>query len=153
MKRDAAGTFSFTGELATDNVVIDIDTETGGHNWHSIGNPYPSYLPGNNPAVTTNNVLSSNQNNLDPNYVALYIWIDGQHIPVNQLSESFYLAPGQGFLIHSMLLFLLQFYSVSVVQIFQKQRPERLQTSQAPSILPMVWKATSCELGVNRSMF
>jgi hypothetical protein len=102
MKRDAAGTFSFTGELATDNVVIDIDTETGGHNWHSIGNPYPSYLPGNNPAVTTNNVLSSNQNNLDPNYVALYIWIDGQHIPVNQLSESFYLAPGQGFLIHSL---------------------------------------------------
>ncbi len=102
MKRDAAGTFSFTGELATDNVVIDIDTETGGHNWHSIGNPYPSYLPGNNPAVTTNNVLSTNQNNLDPNYVALYIWVDGQHIPVNQTSESFYLAPGQGFLIHSL---------------------------------------------------
>ena len=101
MKRDAAGTFSFTGELATDNVVIDIDTETGGHNWHSIGNPYPSYLPGNEVAVTTNNLLTLNEGNLDSNYFALYVWDGTQFIIVNQTTSSFYLAPGQGFLIHS----------------------------------------------------
>ena len=98
MKRDDDGTFSFIGELATSDVSIDIDTQSGGHNWHSIGNPYPSYLPGNAAAVTTNNLLTLNQDNLDSSYIALYVWDGTQFITVNQSTSSFYLAPGQGFL-------------------------------------------------------
>ncbi|QMU65910.1 MAG: T9SS type A sorting domain-containing protein [Flavobacteriaceae bacterium] len=103
--RGSAGNFTFTGTMAVTDVSATLmSTTTGIDYWFCIGNPYPSFLPGNNSAVLTNNVLQQNIGRLDTNRAALYVWDSSLSTPAyvayNHASGSaFYLAPGQAFMV------------------------------------------------------
>jgi Secretion system C-terminal sorting domain len=75
--------------------------------WHSIGNPFPSAIKIFD-ENSVNNFLNENENNLDANNVAIYIWDEqpnyygtkrNDYVPLNLLSESKIIQPGQGFLV------------------------------------------------------
>ena len=107
-KRTAAGTFTYTGNMATDNVSITIPTHTTGtfdaptgtndgtHVWSAVGNPYPSF-------ITSTAILASNSNNFNQYRTYLYVWNPNLATPgyqiINNGNNPFTLAPGQGFLV------------------------------------------------------
>lgn len=103
-KRTAAGTFTYTGNMATDNVSITIPTHTTGdfvaptgtndgtHVWSAVGNPYPSF-------ITSTDILASNSDKLNSYRTYLYVWNGTGYEIINHTSSSFILAPGQGFLV------------------------------------------------------
>ena len=96
--RTSAGDFSFIGQMATSDVILTLNTASGTHYWHSVGNPYPAFLPGNNNADATN-VLGQNITALDPSFAALYIWNGSAYDPINHDSAALRLAPGQAFMV------------------------------------------------------
>lgn len=98
--RAAAGVFSFTGNLALADVVLPINTASGTDYWHSVGNPFSSFLPANDNAAGTN-LLGQNLTALDPSFGALYFYDGASYVPINQLSASYQLAPGQAFLVRA----------------------------------------------------
>lgn len=98
--RTTGGDFSFTGELATSDVVVSLITSSGTHYWSSVGNPYPAFLPANDNANATN-VLGQNIGALDPSFAALYVWDGSVYQPINQLSNALHLTPGQGFMVRA----------------------------------------------------
>lgn len=100
MNRTAAGDFTFTGGMATDNVVRTLSTTDDTHYWYCIGNPYPSFLPANDNANSTN-VLGQNINALDPNFAALYLWNGTAYEAINQTSTALQLSPGQAFMVRA----------------------------------------------------
>ncbi|MGY0426819.1 MAG: hypothetical protein ACWIPI_08335, partial [Polaribacter sp.] len=102
MNRTDAGEYTFYGDMANDDVTITLGPVVAGANsWNSVGNPYPSFLPVNNKANATDNLLKENVSNLEANFVALYFWNGNERIAVRQEDPGMELAPGQGFLIRS----------------------------------------------------
>ncbi|QMU64069.1 MAG: T9SS type A sorting domain-containing protein [Flavobacteriaceae bacterium] len=99
--RSAAGEFTFEGTMATSNVIAPLSTASGTHYWSCIGNPYPSYLPANNNANATTNVLGENMSALHAEHTALYIWNGSAYTTVNHISSAFQLAPGQAFVVRT----------------------------------------------------
>ena len=76
--------------------------------WHSVGNPFSSSLMIAEAADLSNNFLSINLDELDPEYVAIYVWDEqanysnknrNDFVALNLLSDTAYLQPGQGFLL------------------------------------------------------
>lgn len=103
MSRNTGGSVSFTGGMPTNDVTMNLDwnPDAKDHNWFNMGNPFPAFLPVNNAAVVTDNLLTDNINEFDPAFGALYFFFVGtnQWNPINNLSAAQYIPPGQGFLV------------------------------------------------------
>jgi len=56
----ADGTVAFTGTVPTAQVSIGITKPTSNNGWNLIGNPFPSSIPANSNANTTNNFITVN---------------------------------------------------------------------------------------------
>jgi hypothetical protein len=94
MKRTAAGTYTFTGTMANNDVSVTIPTTSGSsHLWTTIGNPFPSFL-------TVSEILADNPNKLDGSFTAIYVWDatlnGGTYTPAETTLQ---LAPGQAFMV------------------------------------------------------
>ncbi|PQJ80364.1 T9SS type A sorting domain-containing protein [Polaribacter porphyrae] len=104
VKRATAGTVDFVGSFRQAST-LPISLNRGSlSDWNLVGNPYTSFLAGNTNANTTNNLLTKNSSELDPNFVSLYFWdptigMNGEYVVVNQMSNAQYVAPGQGFFV------------------------------------------------------
>jgi hypothetical protein len=95
------GTVGFTGPVATSDV--SFTPSTAGYRWNAVGNPFTSAI-GINSNVGTTNFINNNLSNLAESFVAIYYWDDtdggiGNYIEINQSSDAFYAAPGQGFFV------------------------------------------------------
>jgi len=105
MKRSSVGTYSFQGTMATGDVTITIPANaitpevSTNHLWSVVGNPYPSFLPANDPDNQTTSILDLNIDNLDPNNAYLQVWNGTSYQIINNASPLTYLAPGQGFMV------------------------------------------------------
>lgn len=99
--RSSAGTVPFTGTLETDNLTYTI-TEGSQNSWNLLANPYAASLAINTNASSAN-ILTPNTSELDPLYVALYVWNPNtsEYDVINQSSNASYLKPGDGFFVHS----------------------------------------------------
>jgi len=101
LSRTSAGNYTFEGQMATADVNYTLSSSTNDDGyWACIGNPYPSFLlaaDGANPSL-----LKNNDNVLNQNYIALYLWDESQYIVINQISEKTYLAPGQGVMVNAL---------------------------------------------------
>ena len=97
-KRTDAGYYTFKGTMATADVVITTASTTV-HKWEVVGNPYPSFLPANNAANGTNNLLAQNLNNLEASYVYLSFWDGTAYQVINHASDALHLTPGQAFMV------------------------------------------------------
>ena len=98
--RLSTGNFTFEGEMATSDVAIDLVTTSGNHFWSCIGNPYPSFIAGNN-NVSAVNLLNENSGILDPSYTALYFWDGSSYLPINQINATLYVPVGQAFMVRA----------------------------------------------------
>ncbi|MBL4905062.1 MAG: T9SS type A sorting domain-containing protein [Flavobacteriaceae bacterium] len=122
--RTTIGDVTFTGQLLTSNITIDI-TEGTSNKWNLIGNPFPSYIPANSNADAVNNFLTLNTTSLDPSYHAIYFWDGDNYTVVNQASEARFIAPGQGFFVNSIVggstvLFTEAMQSHQTTDVFSK---------------------------------
>lgn len=102
LSRTSAGNYTFEGQMATADVNYTLSSSSNDDDdyWTCIGNPYPSFLlaaDGVNPSL-----LKINDNVLNQNYKALYVWHESQYIVINQISEKTYLAPGQGIMVNGL---------------------------------------------------
>ena len=99
LNRTSAGNYTFEGQMATADVNYTLSSSSNDDDyWTCVGNPYPSFLlasDGDNPSL-----LKNNDNVLNQNYKALYVWHESQYIVINQISEKTYLAPGQGIMVN-----------------------------------------------------
>ena len=64
-----------------------------------VGNPYPSYIAGNENADGTNNILTINSANLTENTLWFWNQSTGSYNQINQASTAFQIAPAQGFFV------------------------------------------------------
>lgn len=98
MLRGSVGAYTFTGGLATGDVVTSASVASTpvGHDWVVIGNPYMSYLAGNTPADASN-VLSANESVLKTGMKSLYFWDGTDFQAVNHSDSALNLLPGQAF--------------------------------------------------------
>lgn len=94
---------TFKGTVKTDNLASLTITENANNAWNLIGNPYPSFLAINTSADATNNFLSVNSSQLDPAFVAIYVWnaVSEEYQLINNVTGSTLLAPGQGFFVNA----------------------------------------------------
>ncbi|MDB9888475.1 DUF5011 domain-containing protein [Polaribacter sp.] len=96
-----SGDVFFTGTMPVGP--IDKSLTQGIDGWNLIGNPYPSYLAINNSADATN-FLDANSSNISSNYSGIYLWdVANQNSSikvVNQATDSYDMAPGQGFFVN-----------------------------------------------------
>ena len=104
IKRATAGTVDFVGSFRQASS-LPISLNRGSQSdWNLVGNPYTSFLASNTNANATNNLLTKNSAELDPNFVSLYFWdptvgMNGEYVVINQISNAQYVAPGQGFFV------------------------------------------------------
>ncbi|MFY0602723.1 MAG: T9SS type A sorting domain-containing protein [Flavobacteriaceae bacterium] len=104
MNRTSAGDFSFKGGLQVSDVNLTLSTSGTGHFWYCVGNPYPSFLPANNAANGSNNILASNLSVLDSEHAALYYWDggggpEGGYKLINNATGAAHFHPGQAFMV------------------------------------------------------
>ena len=64
-----------------------------------VGNPYPSYVAGNENADGTNNILTINSANLTENTLWFWNQSTDSYNQINQASAAFQIAPAQGFFV------------------------------------------------------
>jgi hypothetical protein len=95
IKLASTGDVSFAGTINTNDVILPMISNSNGFNL--VGNPYPSYLAGNENADGTNNILTINSANLTEN--TLWFWNQNtdSYNQINQASAAFQIAPAQGF--------------------------------------------------------
>ena len=74
VQRTSNGVVNFTGTLPSSD--IDVTATQSGEGWMLVGNPYPTSIGVTIDASSTDNFLLTNLNNLDPSYVALYLWVE-----------------------------------------------------------------------------
>ncbi|MFD1292840.1 T9SS type A sorting domain-containing protein [Lutibacter holmesii] len=97
------GSFTFTGTVHTEDVLVGITSPAGGKKWNLIGNPYPSYLKiddGENGFLSN----TANEDLLEDETVAIYGYNatdDGGIWTIYNLNTTELLAPGQGFIVAS----------------------------------------------------
>jgi len=73
--RTAAGTYSFTGTVRTNDVTYAATyTAAKGHGFNLVGNPFTSTIAITTDGQATDNFLADNSTILDANYQAVYIW-------------------------------------------------------------------------------
>ncbi|QOD61386.1 T9SS type A sorting domain-containing protein [Polaribacter haliotis] len=99
VSRKTAGSLTFTGNIATNNVSVPLITASGSHLWHSVGNPFPSFLPGNTAAGATN-ILGQNNASLNPLFSFLYVFNGTSYQPIAIDDAAFHIAPGQAFMVN-----------------------------------------------------
>jgi len=110
MIRSSNGYYTFTGEVANSDVGVQIPfNKSGTHFWSCIGNPFPSFLPANESANATENVLKDNINKLDPNFASFYVWNGVDYDPIRNSDPAFQLSPGQSFMVRAKSLSEPQF--------------------------------------------
>jgi archaellum component FlaG (FlaF/FlaG flagellin family) len=92
------GLVNFTGNIQTG--ATDVAVVKNGYGWNCIGNPYTSAIAINTNAGATN-FINSNSSLIDPSYAAIYVWEQGlnKYSIINQLSDTFFAAVGQGFFV------------------------------------------------------
>ena len=104
IKKAAAGTLNFLGNLKTDDTSVTLtDNSSGvGNKWNLVGNPSTAYIALNSDADATNNLLTVNAANLDPARVAVYMWNGTSYDIINHSTgNAKFAAPGQGFFVES----------------------------------------------------
>lgn len=99
----------FIGDLqntAPDNYSLSHQTR----GWHSVGNPFPSSVKISGDVDADNNFLKLNSENLDPQYLAIYVWDEqsdyngtkrNDYVALNLLSDTAFILPAQGFLVNA----------------------------------------------------
>ena len=97
IKLAAPGDVSFTGTINTSDVTVAMTSNSNGFNL--VGNPYPSYVAGNENADGTNNILTINSANLTENTLWFWNQSTGSYNQINQASTAFQIAPAQGFFV------------------------------------------------------
>lgn len=103
LRRENEGSITFNGTVAGSTVTPAVN-----EGWNLVGNPYPTAIRANEATGSNDNFLSLNQNNLDPNYSAIYIWDEqinytegrNDYRVINQAGSFLnYLQSTQGFMI------------------------------------------------------
>ncbi|MDC3319640.1 T9SS type A sorting domain-containing protein [Flavobacteriaceae bacterium] len=97
IKLASQGDISFTGTINTSDVTLAMTSNSNGFNL--VGNPYPSYIAGNENADGTNNILTINSANLTENTLWFWNQSTGSYNQINQASTAFQIAPAQGFFV------------------------------------------------------
>lgn len=103
-KRSSGGIVSFTGTLTTSDLAIGITRANYG--WNLVSNPYPSAIGATSDAASSANFITVNSADLDPSYVALYVWDHGntEYKIINNSGGTLdqdYLQAGQAFFVRS----------------------------------------------------
>ncbi|WP_298762790.1 BspA family leucine-rich repeat surface protein [uncultured Polaribacter sp.] len=91
---------SFTGTMPVVDASITIGTGSL-DNFALVGNPFPSYLPINDNAVTTNNILTNNTALLSEETAWFWDNTINDYVAINNGSPARYLAPAQGFFVEA----------------------------------------------------
>jgi len=97
IKLASTGDVSFTGTINTSDVTLAMTSNSNGFNL--VGNPYPSYVAGNENADGTNNILTINSANLTENTLWFWNQSTDSYNQINQASAAFQIAPTQGFFV------------------------------------------------------
>ncbi|MDB2490855.1 T9SS type A sorting domain-containing protein [Flavobacteriaceae bacterium] len=97
IKLASTGDVSFTGTINTSDVTVAMTSNSNGFNL--VGNPYPSYIAGNENADGTNNILTINSANLTENTLWFWNQSTDSYNQINQASAAFQIAPAQGFFV------------------------------------------------------
>ena len=97
IKLASTGDVSFTGTINTSDVTVAMTSNSNGFNL--LGNPYPSYVAGNENADGSNNILTINSANLTENTLWFWNQSTGSYNQINQASTAFQIAPAQGFFV------------------------------------------------------
>ena len=97
IKLASTGDVSFTGTINTSDVTVAMTSNSNGFNL--VGNPYPSYVAGNENADGTNNILTINSANLTENTLWFWNQSTDSYNQINQASAAFQIAPAQGFFV------------------------------------------------------
>ncbi len=79
------------------DVTVAMTSNSNGFNL--VGNPYPSYIAGNENADGSNNILTINSANLTENTLWFWNQSTGSYNQINQASTAFQIAPAQGFFV------------------------------------------------------
>jgi len=101
IKLTAAEDISFTGTIDVNDSGVDIALTSNVNGLNLIGNPYPSYIPVNINANSTNNILDINSTSLQQSTIWFWNQSTGTYDIVNHASSIKYIAPGQGFFVSS----------------------------------------------------
>ena len=97
IKLASIGDISFTGTINTSDVTLAMTSNSNGFNL--VGNPYTSYVAGNENADGTNNILTINSANLTENTLWFWNQSTDSYNQINQASAAFQIAPAQGFFV------------------------------------------------------
>ena len=97
IKLASQGDISFTGTIISSDVTVAMTSNSNGFNL--VGNPYPSYVAGNENADGTNNILTINSANLTENTLWFWNQSTDSYNQINQASAAFQIAPAQGFFV------------------------------------------------------
>ena len=113
--RTAAGTYSFTGTVRTNDVTYAATyTADEGHGFNLVGNPFTSSIGITGEATSTQKFLAQNTAILNDNYEAVYIWdeaagYDGSNqdykiiangaVGTNERIYQNHIQPGQAFMV------------------------------------------------------
>jgi len=103
VKLASAGNLTFSGNMEVLDVGVSI-TSGAGNAFNLVGNPYPSYLAGNDHADATNNLLKINTSSLTEETLWLWNESTSSYDQFNQTTSpgtGFFIAPGQGFFVSS----------------------------------------------------
>ncbi|WP_088323542.1 T9SS type A sorting domain-containing protein [Polaribacter tangerinus] len=100
------GNIGFQGDIPDTDFHVIMNTNSN-NNYNLLGNPYPSFLPLNNSADLTNNLLIQNGANGDDVLAEETAWFWdkeannglGDYTTVNQVNNAHFIAPGQGFFV------------------------------------------------------
>lgn len=99
VNRNTIGSLAFTGNITTNDVTIPLITTSGTHFWHSVGNPFPSYLSGNSSDGVLN-ILGQNLTKLNPLFSFLYVFDGTNYEPIAIDGPAFQISPGQAFMVN-----------------------------------------------------
>jgi len=97
VKKDTSGNLPFTGTLKTDDVAAE--SQAGVGTFVLLGNPYPSYIAANTNADSNNNILTINTDELAEATIWLWNASTESYDTKNNASNSFHIAPVQGFFV------------------------------------------------------
>ncbi|MCG8184071.1 T9SS type A sorting domain-containing protein [Tenacibaculum piscium] len=105
IKKQTAGVLTFSGTLqnATVSKAITNNSSASGTKWNLIGNPFTASINANQKGVSSSDFLTINQNELDPNNIAIYLWnsSNNSYDIINHATASKKIAPGQAFFVAS----------------------------------------------------